>query len=142
MSVLFPSIEAVRKFDHRLASDSRNLARCVEHLEAAPDGDESHLRLLALRVVQRTRAPAFEPSNLEGRQIVRFNSYEAELRHLQQRHRQVEKHREKLEKRGIPPEELFLHPFKTRAEKKHERERLLYIRQCLKDGEPIRWSNV
>jgi hypothetical protein len=141
MSVLFPNIEAVRRYDHRLANDPRNFASCIEHLNAAPDGDESHLRLLSLRVLQRTRPPAFEPSKLEGRQIIRFNFYESELRRLKIDQCLVEKHREKLKKRGIPHEDFFLYPYLSRGQRRRQRERLLYIRQCLKDGDPIKWSN-
>lgn len=142
MSVLFPNIEAVRKYDHRLASDPRNFARIIEHLDGAPDGgDESHLRYLALRLVRRTKPPKWEPSSLEGRQIIRFNHYESELHCLQVDQRAASRHREKLKRRGIPLELWFLHPYQSPNQRRRQRERLLYIRQCLKDGEPIQWPN-
>jgi predicted O-linked N-acetylglucosamine transferase (SPINDLY family) len=134
-ALFFSDVEAVQKYERELASDPRNFARCVEHLNAAPDDNEAHLRLLALRAVRKSKPPSWEPSRLESRQALRFHRYELELRHLEQRRRQVEKHFARLQAQGIA---FFLHPFQSRGQRQQQRERMTYIRHCLRTGAPIK----
>lgn len=138
----FPNIEAVREYDHQLANDPRNFARCVEHLYAAPGGDEFHQRMLALRIVRNAKPPAFEPSQLDGRQALRWNRYESELLYLRGEQRAAMRHLEKLKARGISPKQFSLHPYQSRSQRRRERERMLFIKNCVRRGEPISWENL
>ncbi len=141
MSVLFPNIEALHRYEHQIANDPRNFARCIEHLNAAPDWNEEYLRLLALRTVRNAKPPQWEPSNLEGRQALRWLIYCEALDFLKRRRHEIEQYRKKLQARGIPPEKFFLHPYQSPSQRRMEREKTIFIKHCVRFGEPIPWDN-
>ena len=137
----FPNIEAVREFERAITSDPRNFAHCVQHVRAAPNAREDHLRYLALRAACKARPPHWEPTDLASRQALRFLTYRTELSRVRTRYRKVEEHRRKLACRGTAPEEWHLHPFVNAAQRRRERECLNYIRIALKLGIPINWES-
>lgn len=111
-----------------------------QHLKAATSWEEEYLRILALRTVCNQTPPVVSDCQELVSHVLLHNYFEY-LRRLKSDQRHREKHREKLQARGIPPEQFFLHPYKSRAEKKRDAEHLLYIENCLRTGRPIQWDN-
>ncbi len=113
----------------------------VHHVHAATVWEEEYFRVLALRSVINYTPPTYEPDMTQPLQQLIFNNYCEYLRYIKHEHNQRQQHRKRLKARGIPPEQFFLHPYKSRAEKKRDAERLLYIENCLRTGRPIQWDN-
>ena len=109
-----------------LTTDPRNLDLCRKHLNAAPNATEYGYRLLAMRFVVRLFSSSPPSRDLPLGQHLRFRAYRIWL----------SSHRKKCQKLRANPN------YKSRDRRKKERERLRYIRYCLRTGRPINWPSV
>ena len=126
MQTQFKTAEEWEKYESQIAGDPQNLALCVAHKDAAKGDDKEFMnRLLALRAASRISG-TMEPSQLKERQRLRFTFYTNWL----------DNRRAKLQKLRANPN------YKTPRQRKDERERLIYIRWCLRTGKPVTWPII
>ena len=117
-----------------------DFALVIAHVQATPDFAEWYERTLALRACRRRYPPRWPFHDLKSRQRQQMDNYRAELAWRRHRRGQIERHRARLLARGIAPEHLHRHPYKSPAQKREERERLCYIRHALRAGLPMPWE--
>lgn len=115
------------------------------HMKAAPDFQEKWLRMLALRYCSKNLQPQrYDECDEKMVRRLMMRNYQVTLENLRRQRAYVERERaryqERMEARGIPRELWPPYQFKTREQKRRERERQTYIRCCLRYGWPIRWK--
>ncbi len=98
--------------------------------------------MLALRAVCNRTPPVVSADFQDFAPRVLLGNYFEYLRRLKSDQRNREKHREKLAKRGIPPEQWFLYPYLSPDERRRQREKLLVIKNFVRRGEPIPWDKL
>jgi lysine/ornithine N-monooxygenase len=97
------------------------------------------LRVLALRTVCNQTPPVVSDCQKLVSRVLLHNYFEY-LRHIKHERQQSLEHVKRLKARGIKPEDIWKHPYRSKARKKKEQEWETYCKSCVLLGEDINYS--